>query len=447
MAGRKFNFNAAEESSIKEKKQETSLNIQSTENLQGKAGTLAQKLNIPTPPKAFDFRFIPRNKLKFYENNEYPQEKIENLAEKILNEGLIHNLEVYYMLDTDTYIIDSGERRCRALDMLIEKYKNEENTETEDYKKYVSHIKQFEKGYPCKVILSTGNLDTDNIDLRIRHYVANEEVRDRDPAETAKRIADLNTLYSMRNESGPKQKININKKIGEDLGLSDRQVKKYKSIQKLIPELKKKFEENAISLTEGSNYANLTEEEQKQLLKLIDTGAEKKKINELYQSISSMKKDMEKKKKEIEALETEKKQAKKQIKEAEKEISALQKKLEEESDQKNIKELETLINSANEKLEEQNKIHESNLKEKNVQIEHLKKELEAHEKKSFHLPKGYQETVQLEMQIEIMKKTAENLKKCFETYRKNYIKNETMEKTPEDYKKEIEELFKKVFQL
>ena len=68
------------------------------------------------------------------------------------------------------------------------KYKGQEDTEDPRYKKYLRHVKQFENGYPCNVRLSIGSEDMDMLELRIRHYIANEEIRDRDPAKTAKRI-------------------------------------------------------------------------------------------------------------------------------------------------------------------------------------------------------------------------------------------------------------------
>lgn len=411
MAGRKFNFNAAEENNTPEKKakKQKSEPINTNETLQGKAGTLAQELVTASMPKAFDFRFVPRAKIQFYSENEYPQENIESLAEKILNEGLIHNLEVFYLLDTDTYILDSGERRCRALDMLIEKYSNYGDTESEDYKKYLLHVKQFEKGYPCKVILSTGSTDSDNLDLRIRHYVANEEVRERNPAETAKRIADLNQLYSMRNQERPDKKININKKIGEDLGISDRQVKKYKSIQKLIPDLQKKFEENEITLTEGSNYSSLSKEEQKQLLKLINEGANKNEINSLYENISIMKKSLEEKEQEIRLLEKEKNEIEQQMQTSE--------------------------------AHKESNNHKELLESKEEEIKKLKEQL-SKERENPIPADGYPEALKLKIQIEHVKKETETLLDYFESYKESYNAENTFIQTPEEYLEMIKKLLK-----
>lgn len=473
MAGRKFNFAAAETpagtvqnekkgTTPKEAKKERQRNKQAdtttaipdephpSGSLAGKAGTLSKKISTPSGSKAFDFRFVPRNKIQFYEENEYAQENIESLAEKILSMGLIHNLEVFYVLDTDRYIIDSGERRCRALDMLIEKYKNCEDPEDPGYKKYILHVRQFENGYPCKVVLSLGNEDLDRLDIKIRHYIANEEIRDRDPAKTARHIAELNTLYALRNSSSG-EKININKKIGEDLGLSDRQVKKYKSVQKLIPELQRKFEENEITLTEGSSYAALSTEEQEELLRLINSGAGKKEVDELYQSIATMKKDISLKENEIKSLENEKEAAQEKIRQAQAEITSLQKKLEQEAvkgnpEQEKINNLKKQIENATDEMNLQRISHEKILEYKDRQIELLKKQIEE-QQNNRELPDVSQEEMKLNLQIEHLKEASEGLKKCYETYKKTYREGTQASPDPEKYKKIIQEILEKASEI
>lgn len=468
MTGRKFNFSAAEtpaataqdgrkDSALREIKKDRKTNKTADteipeqpsprENLTGKAGTLSKKISTASGPKAFDFRFVPRSKLQFYEENEYAQENIESLAEKILDMGLIHNLEVFYVLDTDCYIIDSGERRCRALDMLIDRYKDYKNPEDPGYKKYLLHVKQFENGYPCKVILSLGNEELDRLDLRIRHYIANEEIRDRDPAKTAKHISELNALYALRNSSSS-EKININKKIGEDLGLSDRQVKKYKSVQKLIPELQKKFEENEITLTEGSSYAALSTEEQEELLRLINTGAAKKEIDSLYQSISAMKKDITSKASEIKTLENEKEEAEDKIRQAQEEINLLQEKLEQETkkslpEQEKIDSLKKKIKEGEREMKLRESSHKELLADKNRQIELLKEQIKK-QKENKATPAGYLESVNLAMQIRHLYEATENLKDSYETYKKAYQKGEQAPPSPELYRKEILEILEKM---
>lgn len=465
MAGRKFNFAAAETPTdtgqgtkkTDPKKEENKQPPEKTpaphpqastpgKTLAGKAGTLTRKLSSPAEAKAFDFRFVPRNKLRFYEENEYAQENIESLAEKILDLGLIHNIEVFYVLDTDTYIIDSGERRCRALDMLIERYKEHRDPEDPGYQKYIRHVKQFEKGYPCNVRLSIGSEDMDMLELRIRHYIANEEIRDRDPAKTAKRIAELNTLYALRN-SGSTEKVNINKKIGEDLGLSDRQVKKYKSVQRLIPELRKKFEENEITLSDGSNYAALSTEEQEELLRLINSGAAKKEIEELYRNISAMKKDITAKESEIKSLENEKQAALKETKQAQSEAAMLREKLRQESARENpepekIAALEKEAKKAADEMTRLEKEHNKTLKEKDRQISLLKEQIK-NQKNNMTPSAEFQESAKLDIQIRQLREISETLKECYERYKEAYQESTQSPPSPEKYRNEIMELLEK----
>ncbi|MFR5450694.1 MAG: hypothetical protein ACLTIG_04700 [Roseburia hominis] len=77
------------------------------------------------------------------------------MADTILRFGLIHNLEVLYEEETDSYVIESGERRTRALDYLIAKFGDgRENAETDaaEYKMYLKNVKQYaDEGYPCNV--------------------------------------------------------------------------------------------------------------------------------------------------------------------------------------------------------------------------------------------------------------------------------------------------------
>lgn len=457
MAGRKFDFKAKETTVKEEEKKATEKKVEKepekkAENTEkGRVGNLAEKLN-DTVPNAFKFQFIPRNKLKFFEENDYPQEDIESLADKILHMGLIHNLETFYLLDEDIYIIDSGERRCHAIDMLIEKYKDSKDTDSPDYEDYVKNVKMFENGYPCKVKHSIGNEELDELDLKIRHYVANEEVRnkDKDPVKTAERIRELNKLYALRNQMTGGEKVkNINKKIAEDMGISDRQVKNYKALDKLIPELQELFKEKKLNLTDGSNYAQLTVDEQKQLYNLIENGEDKKQIKKLYENIQSLKKDMADKENEIENLETEKKEALKEIEKAKQAVVDLQEQLEKEShkeapDTEAVKKLQAEIDAANKGLEVQKKNHKTAIKMKDEMIADLKKQLETKEQLSTGtIPTGYEQLMKLNLKIEMFQKTVEELKSALTNYQEIYTEEEPIDKSPEDFKTEIRNLLKK----
>ena len=75
-------------------------------------------------------------------------------------------------------------------------------------------------------------------------------------------------------------RVNINQAIAENEGISTRQVIKYKDVLSLIPELQEEFTKNNITLSDGSSYSKLSEEEQYTILKLIKSG-EKIKADEV----------------------------------------------------------------------------------------------------------------------------------------------------------------------
>lgn len=214
--------------------------------------------------------------------------EIESLMESILYFGLLQPINVIYIMDEDMYCIEAGHRRTEAIDRLIQKYKNQEATESEDYTNYQKNVKQFETGYPCNVVdilkddipydyaadIPLEEIPESIIDSEIRLIITNEENRDRSPSVRAANVARLSRLYERKNLNKTKRsdKININKKIAEELNITERQVINYKNLNKLIPELKEEFDRNNISLKAGSNYARLSEDEQYSILKVIQSG-------------------------------------------------------------------------------------------------------------------------------------------------------------------------------
>ena len=57
---------------------------------------------------AFNFKFIPREKIVFNPNNDFDMENIDEMADSILNFGMQHNFVALYNDDNDTYILESG---------------------------------------------------------------------------------------------------------------------------------------------------------------------------------------------------------------------------------------------------------------------------------------------------------------------------------------------------
>ncbi len=243
-------------------------------SLQEIVGKLSEKRsNVP-----FNLKIIPRKKIIFNDKNDYSQVDLEKLAEGILRFGLIHSLEGFYDEEQDLYVIESGERRTRAIDLLLEKFRDYEDTDSQEYQDYLDNVKGFEAGYPINVkkkkYMDAGDMSPlDEIDSEIRLMDANEEVRPTNPQDKYKRVTRRAELMERRNALLPyKKRINVNKEVGNKLGMTERQVQKYKSIDALIPELREEFFQNNITLADGANYSVLTEEEQQNILKLIQEG-------------------------------------------------------------------------------------------------------------------------------------------------------------------------------
>lgn len=433
MAGkRRFGFTAADNmmnANVKpeETKSEEIINeIPETETIPStktsKVQSLLGELDEPFNT-AFNFKFVNRNKMVFHAKNDYPMESIEELADLILDVGLIHNIEVVYNLEKDEYMIDSGERRTRAIDCLIEKYKDFEDKEDERYQKYLKNIKPFEQGYPCNVKIQTDNETLDEINSEIRLIVANEEVREKDPIRTRKHITRLNELFSKRNSLAKtkEERINVNKTIGQTLNISDRQVKNYKAIDKLIPELLAKFEEKQINLSDGANYAQLSEEDQRQILKLIENGDSKKEINALYEQLNRMKADMQLKEKEIKRLEEEKTKALQAVNDSNNRVKELRAEIEKEFEENNpnkelVAELETKLAKEAAHTKQQKKTFKNKLAEQETKISELETKLFEKEHMTLKDTNQIKAESRLEMAIQNLEKEIIGLESALESY-------------------------------
>ena len=225
---KKFNLGG---SRLEMRELETVKQEESTESQAQRLVTAIENAEVNT---AFNFKMIPRSKLIFHKDNQYPMEAVEKLAASILDVGLMHNIDVRYDEDNDTYIIDAGEQRTRALDMLIEKYRNQEDQESEEYQKYLYHVKPFEKGYPCKVSSGTSKMknsmvltgeaasELDEIEARLRLRISNEIGRGHDAVRTKKCLDEILELENRRNEILGKTDQVTNRELGEKLNISGR---------------------------------------------------------------------------------------------------------------------------------------------------------------------------------------------------------------------------------
>lgn len=287
-----------------------------------------------------EIKFIPRSKLMSNKKNAYPTETIEALADSILHYGLQQPITVIYVAAEDSYLLESGHQRTGALDLLINKYKD--NGDDPDYPAYEKNVKPFEHGYPCIIQdrladdidfetyyeTNDSTLPESVIDSEIRLIVTNEIRRNDDPAIKAKNVARLSALYERKNKGKTHtEKVNINKQIASDLNITERQVANYKKLDSLIPELKEEFDQHNISLKNSALLAKLDQEDQEKILLLIRSGASLKtdEITTLIHEKEELLKKIESKENKIQKLQADNHDERLNIKDEQ--IKALQEEL------------------------------------------------------------------------------------------------------------------------
>ncbi|SET42908.1 ParB-like nuclease domain-containing protein [Lacrimispora sphenoides] len=220
--------------------------------------------------KAFNFKFIPREKIVFNKNNDFDMDEVESLSAKLLEDGLLHNLVAFYDEDTDKYILESGERRLRAFDLAHERFKDYEDSEDVEYLSYVEYIKEFYiNGFPVNVKKAKYQDEpelskVDEIDSNLRKYTANIDVRTFTPQQRAEYTQKVRTLMEEKNlllYGGNPPKV-TQAQVAEATGITERQIRKYEQIQELIPALKAEFEHGNLSINKVPTIAKMSEEEQ-----------------------------------------------------------------------------------------------------------------------------------------------------------------------------------------
>lgn len=219
--------------------------------------------------KAFNIKFIPREKIAFNDSNDFNMEDVESLSTKLLENGLLHNLVALYDEETDNYILESGERRLRAFDLAHERFKNFEDTENKEYQLYEEHIKDFFiHGFPVNVKKAKYQEEelsrVDEIDSDLRKYTANIDVRTYTPQQRAEYTQKVRALMEEKNQllyghNAPKV---TQSQIAEATGITERQIRKYEQVQELIPALKAEFEHGNLSINRVPTIAKMSEEEQ-----------------------------------------------------------------------------------------------------------------------------------------------------------------------------------------
>lgn len=231
----------------------------------------------------FNFKRIPREKIVFNENNDFSMENIEELANSLLKNGLEHNLTGHYDDDRDLYILESGERRIRALDLLNSKFGsvtriNElPESEQENFVLFRSNILPLlTEGIPFKVNSFSKEHNDENgnrldeIRSELRKYATNLDVRQFTPKERSEYISKVKKLLEEEASLLGKNKVTKDE-IADAIGISRRQLHKYELLDSLIPRFKELFENKKLRIEAVSTLSGLTEEEQQAICNRIDS--------------------------------------------------------------------------------------------------------------------------------------------------------------------------------
>ena len=263
--------------------QKQSLNPSGTRFLTFNKESMGEAFEAFNGKNPFNFKRIPREKIIFNENNDFSMENIEELANSLLKNGLEHNLTGHYDDDRDLYILESGERRIRALDLLNSKFGsvtriNElPESEQENFVLFRSNILPLlTEGIPFKVNSFSKEHNDENgnrldeIRSELRKYATNLDVRQFTPKERSEYISKVKKLLEEEASLLGKNKVTKDE-IADAIGISRRQLHKYELLDSLIPRFKELFENKKLRIEAVSTLSGLTEEEQQVICNRIDS--------------------------------------------------------------------------------------------------------------------------------------------------------------------------------
>jgi len=263
--------------------QKQSLNPSGTRFLTFNKESMGEAFEAFNGKNPFNFKRIPREKIIFNENNDFSMENIEELANSLLKNGLEHNLTGHYDDDRDLYILESGERRIRALDLLNSKFGsvtriNElPESEQENFVLFRSNILPLlTEGIPFKVNSFSKEHNDENgnrldeIRSELRKYATNLDVRQFTPKERSEYISKVKKLLEEEASLLGKNKVTKDE-IADAIGISRRQLHKYELLDSLIPKFKELFENKKLRIEAVSTLSGLTEEEQQAICNRIDS--------------------------------------------------------------------------------------------------------------------------------------------------------------------------------
>lgn len=200
----------------------------------------------------YEIRLIPLDDLIPSPGNNYSMEGIEDLADSILQVGLLQNLYVKGPDENGKYMVISGHRRAEALRFNVARGYTE-----------------WEKA-PCHV---DGCQDPLLNELKLLEANAQARVLTQaDLAYQAKRRAEI---YQELKNKGIPIRGRIRELVAKDMGVSPAQVSRYESINENLHEgLKEAFREERIGVTDAYDLSTLSKEEQAQVLEKFEATGE-----------------------------------------------------------------------------------------------------------------------------------------------------------------------------
>lgn len=272
------------------------------------ASALTEEMDTILAESEFNLKFIKIDDIETNKLNEdFQQIDIEALSRSIEDIGLQHNL-VVLKEPSGKYRLISGERRFRAIKLLLER----------DPKN-----KSFKNGIPCKVVS-----DISEVEEEIRLIRSNTDTRPLTAAERRKAILRLIELYKVRKSKG--EISSTYSQLSEDLQISVRQIQKYAATENLIPELEKLLEKGSITINESEQFSRLDEDGQKLVAELYDKqgSVEKQDLDEikkLQDEKALIKAELTKK---IDSLVKERDQLHEKIQEQERTVNAMSESME-----------------------------------------------------------------------------------------------------------------------
>lgn len=338
------------------------------------AGDQLKQLDIQ---KDYNFKIVSYQDIEPNPLNDYPMVEIEALAESIKKYGLLQNIGLIPNSEGSKYKyrLYNGERRYRAIGLLLQQGDS-----------------TFLKGIPSKI--ESSNIDL--IDEEIKLILANNQ-REITPEFKRKKAARLAELYQLKSTDPTIGKIDVTKKIAENLNLGERQVQRYNAINnKLIPALQAEFDKSNITIEKAAQFASFDESTQNLILELLKNNdtITKEKIEFLQKKQEKLEteyqKHIEQKNEEIQTLTLNNNSLQEQIQESEfklsktdEELSSIRQEIQEELEKSlpSQKKIDSLTSSLEALSNEQKKIEqekqqlEKNLTEKERKIKNLEQEL------------------------------------------------------------------------